>query len=552
MLRLFMKELINKRNVLIVCTFSVIVGFFYSAGFFLDNCMLALGTKGFFILWGKDTLIAGCVSFLLFALVSLLRRSVSKKTAIESKSGSIKLFLGITVFLFLCWLPAFISLLPGVFSYDAWDEWMQVKSGELTSHHPVWHVLLLGGLVEGGYKAFGDYNIGISIYSIIQMLVMAGTFSYIVCYLRKKGMPLYVQILAIVFYVASPVFQLFSGCATKDIYFTCLESMFILVILEFVSHPEECIQNRKGMCKGGLIALGTILGRNNGLYIVALSFLVIGILFRKVLLKNKMNLLLMIAVITVPYFIYTGPVYKALGVKAGGVEEMLSVPLQQMALVHDFKKDSMDETDKEILYRYVDDVSLMYHSMTCVDSIKKDFNREYFQEDKSSFLRLWMKLGVENPMTYLEAFLVNTVDFWYPNAVVNGYGVTSTTNYFDYQVLQPGEAIVIAPKLHSYYQYISSDIRAAKNPFLRFWLSPGWYLLCWLFALCCFLMRKEYRILIVMVPVGIHMLTVLMGPMALVRYVLILYFVFPVLVSLVLFENQKTSQNSEAEPPVNI
>lgn len=47
-----------------------------------------------------------------------------------------------TGILMLCWLSALLSIVPGAFSYDAYAEWEQVRTGMITSHHPV----LLKGL----------------------------------------------------------------------------------------------------------------------------------------------------------------------------------------------------------------------------------------------------------------------------------------------------------------------------------------------------------------------------------------------------------------------
>lgn len=64
------------------------------------------------------------------------------------KASSIKFNLpyGLCVLILLiCWTPAWLSLFPGAFAYDAYSEWEQIKNGMVTAHHPVIHVLLLGG-----------------------------------------------------------------------------------------------------------------------------------------------------------------------------------------------------------------------------------------------------------------------------------------------------------------------------------------------------------------------------------------------------------------------
>lgn len=50
-------------------------------------------------------------------------------------------------------------------------------------------------------------------------------------------------------------------------------------------------------------------------------------------------------------------------------------------------------------------------------------------------------------MTYLNSFLINTVDFWYPNAVVDGYRFDyGRGSYFDHKVSEPGEETTLLPE----------------------------------------------------------------------------------------------------------
>ena len=46
---------------------------------------------------------------------------------------------------------------------------------------------------------------------------------------------------------------------------------------------------------------------------------------------------------------------------------------------------------------------------------------------------------MEHPLTYVNSLLINTVDFWYPGAVVDGYRHgDGRSSYFDYKVDEPG------------------------------------------------------------------------------------------------------------------
>ncbi len=49
------------------------------------------------------------------------------------------------VLIFIMYLPVFLAVYPGFFVYDAQDELTQVMTRSFSTHHPLAHVLLLGG-----------------------------------------------------------------------------------------------------------------------------------------------------------------------------------------------------------------------------------------------------------------------------------------------------------------------------------------------------------------------------------------------------------------------
>lgn len=52
---------------------------------------------------------------------------------------------------------------PGSFAYDVPYQLRQVVTGQYSTHHPLLHTLLLGGLLQLG-RYLGDINIGAALY----------------------------------------------------------------------------------------------------------------------------------------------------------------------------------------------------------------------------------------------------------------------------------------------------------------------------------------------------------------------------------------------------
>ena len=63
---------------------------------------------------------------------------------------------------FAGWLPVFLGLYPGVFSYDVLAQVIQGAQSPYAQNHPLLHTLLLNALLQHG-------NAGMAAYSLLQM-----------------------------------------------------------------------------------------------------------------------------------------------------------------------------------------------------------------------------------------------------------------------------------------------------------------------------------------------------------------------------------------------
>lgn len=527
------------RKIFFSCIWSGIISFCYIGGRMLDvNDSINFYDKTIYLKWLVAFVPTTILVYGIFFLLNILKE---KKIFIEKRSdqnqkGKILLFLGGIIFLLICWLPTWLSLYPGAFAYDAYDEWQQIKNSVITEHHPVLHVLLVGGIVEGMHGLTGSYNVGIAVYCFMQMLLLAGALSYSVCFLKELKLNKYIQFGTLIFYGISPVCSLFSICVTKDVLFTAAEIVFFVYIFRLLTKPKEFFEKKYWKIGFVVVTLGTMIFRNNGLYVALIMLVIVGFVVKEYWKKY----LFLVLCILLPYMIYVGPMYKALDVQKGGVQEMLSVPLQQMARVYYYDKENISPEDLELLCCYVPEEKLSNYNSTLSDPVKTHFDGEYFSEHTVEFFKLWFRIGMDNPLTYINSFLTNTVDFWYPNAIVDGYKeVYGKSSYFDYRVAPPGEEIVYLDSLHEFYERISFDKEAQTKPLAFLMLSPGWYFICVFLLLGYFICDKKYKTVIAALVFVLTFLTVLLGPVALVRYVLIFFMGIPQLVALSLVETEE-------------
>ncbi|MBQ8823508.1 MAG: hypothetical protein IJZ82_12765 [Lachnospiraceae bacterium] len=528
----------KKRSVVFAAIGGLGISFCLVAGKSLDiNYTLDLLDKSFYLQWLFIALLLTVLLYIFWKIAdgklslekgkyTFLVRAAALVERVESRLR----FPGIMLLLLLCWLPAWLSIFPGVFSYDAYDEWMQIYSGQLTAHHPVLHVLFLGGIVEGVYRLLGSYNLGIAICTFLQMAALAGALTYTIGFLRERGVNPLLRVFAFLFYGFSPVVQLFAICGTKDTLFTAAFLLFIISVYRLALQGEVFFENERWMAVFVLSSIFTMIMRNNGLYIVLCTLLVSVLACRK---RWKKYLLLCVAVLAV-YGLYIGPFYSVLGVTPGGKAEMLSVPLQQLARVYHYDKASFSDQELEYMYSIVPQENWELYRSTVSDYVKVGFQQEVFEQNPGKFFRFWLETGVKNPLSYINSFLIGSVDFWYPFSIIDGYqDVYGKSSYFDYKVSEPGTENVLLPAFHEVYEAISHEKEVQSIPGMFLILSPGWYLVLYLSLFLYQWKNKKYGQMLVLLPILINFGTVLLGPIALVRYVLILFFAFPMYCTMV-------------------
>ena len=154
----------------------------------------------------------------------------------KSISVDILTFLG----LFVAYGIVLLAVYPGFFVYDAVDEWIQVETGNFTTHHPLPHVLILGGVIKLVYKLTGSYNAGIALYTFFQVFFFSLLFTYILAGLRKESMNLKSHLFFSLYYILFPVVSMYVLCSTKDSLFSAF-----LVLLFFLLRDSFLISVNK-------------------------------------------------------------------------------------------------------------------------------------------------------------------------------------------------------------------------------------------------------------------------------------------------------------------
>lgn len=432
-------------------------------------------------------------------------------------------------------IPVLLGTFPGFFVYDAQDELNEVLTRTFTTHHPLLHVLLLGGTIALVHKITGSWNAGIFLYILLQMMVITAIFAYVTDYLYQKKLGKTGNLITCLYYGLFPTIVMFTLCSSKDGLFGAFLLLLTVFLFQMVEDLEGFLSSRSKVVLFISSAVLMPLFRHNGFY-AYLVFVPFALFYFRKKIKSFVTPMLLIPVAL--YLIISGLFSGILSSEGTHHQEMLTVPIMQMARVYTYEPDIMTQEEKELLTSYIPEENLKLYTPRVSDMVKVGFDNELYEKDSKSFWKLWKSLLVRKPMTYLNAWFLTSYGYWYPASVMNVYqGNTVFTftyedsSYFGYEVEAPGHRASLIPALDSLYRYLSIGSFQQDAPVLALLFKPGCILLIYMFVLFYRLSRKSFSGVLPFMPMILTFLTVLLGPTYLVRYVVYLWTSLPLLLA---------------------
>ncbi len=509
-----MKKKIREKHIII----WMVVTFLYSAFLVIGHMCDTYGE----LCWKSNlnilVLILGTMAGIPLAFFMDFLSKNRTKSSRTGKSLTKQGFSALILINFICYFIIILGVYPGFFVYDAQDEVLQVITRSFSTHHPLLHVLYLGGIVQAGYKIFGSYNIGIFIFTAFQALCFSYGNTRMVGFIRKSGVPKAGLVITNLFLLFFPTLEMMALCSTKDSIFALCVMLWLIAYLE--DKDWKMIFWAICMC----------MFRNNAMYAL-LVFTVIVLLYKKKKLAFSMLTAIIMAII-----LSTGLRFGFNATK-GGKQEMLTVPLQQMATLYNCYEgeEGFTEEEKQVLYTYIPKDYLTKYRPKVTDYMKYGFNNETYAEDRAGFWKLWWTGFKRNPKCYIDAWLMTSYGFWYPNATIDAYSgsiafsfVYDESCYFGYETEQPGTRETKIQWIDDYFRYLSLENVKDDMPLVSLLLSPG--LLSWIYLalFVVMILNKQERNEIPFIYMLLVLATLLLGPICLPRYVFFLWYCLPV------------------------
>lgn len=496
---------------------------------------------------------------LLFALVKKWAGNgcFSKKTAFlkHSGKGEGESFACAFAIIFAGFCVPFAAYYPAIMAYDVIPQLDQIRASGLTTHHPLIHTLYLAGCLKLGEVLPFFVNAdraGLAIYSLTQMVFVAGCFSYAYVFLVRRGVALWFCRLFVLCAAFFPTHGMLAVSITKDTIYGALVMLFTLLVWEVSS--AQTYPGRRFLTGYLLITLLLLLFRNNSIYAWIVYAAAAAFAARKNPFYCKRICTLHGAAFLL-YLILNGlMIYAASATSDTYAREMLSVPAQQIARVAAFHEEELTSGDREVLSAIWKE-GLPEYEPAIADRSKRDITGDV--DTLKRFAKEWISLGLRYPWEYLKAFFLKNKGAWDVTDVsyldqysyAKGYlQITYAANQQEYMdVLAPG--YVRHQKLQflqALYRYFAAGYELWRYcPPVALFMQPAFscYLLLF-YCLCCIGLKKTGLLLPAVYLLAL-LGTLLLGPCVLVRYFYPLMLSAAVLAGLLFFGGAGAGQKPQ-------
>jgi hypothetical protein len=404
--------------------------------------------------------------------------------------------ISVVCFIIICAVNLTIFLAcqyPGNLTVDGLSQVLQGIDNNYTNHHPFYHTLIIKLFVSIGLRLYGDVNVGVALYNIFQIVLMAFCFSYILMTVMQIRAPKVLVGIMISFYVFMPYHIMYSFTVWKDVIFSGFVVLFAVSAYRCLADIGRRIVNSIILIIGGV---GFCLLRSNGLFSFALVTLGVMLIFG----KGEHRMLVICLSLVCVGFIMKHIVLSNIGVSQPDIIESLSIPLQQVSrVIADDRYLTEREKERISAVMPIDEVANSYESYISdpiKDLIRTKGNKEVIMDKKLRYLRIYITLGIRNPDSYLEAWIDETKGYWN-----GGYKYWRWADYIPNNDIGLHKSVKSEAVHEIYSKYLSSF---EDNPILQIFLCIGFYV--WINILCVYIgLKRKDRIstFVSLVPLAI-------------------------------------------------
>ena len=461
------------------------------------------------------------ITYIVITFLEIIFRKIDKKETQQrlNRKPTVKKYIIIFLLIIISWMPYILSSFPGGIYGDTGVSINQsIGLDKLDNHHPILYTLA----IKESIKLFhGNITMAMGLITVIQIIVMAGIFSYLIYWMYKRNITWKIIVPTLLFFMFFKLIPLYVMSNWKDSIFSAILLAYVIVIMEIVYQDANNLTKNNEIIKYVISMFFVAFLRNNGIYIIFGTTIVLLIVYKKQI-KNKLRKFTIGSLLSIIiFYIIQGPVYMKLELNTES-SESFGIPLQQICYV--IAKDGKVTEEQKEFINNICAIETIKENFTpyIVDSIKWNgkFNDQFLSQNKIEFLKVWIQILIQNPKDYIVEYLLNTLGYWDINKVTSN----SYIQYRNWNDEQPFAGVIQT-------NIIEKVTGKSLLPYLTQikLISAATWIWIMLLSLIFTVKNRRNKNLLILLPALLNWLTLMVAtPIAFtLRYVYILVLIIP-------------------------
>ncbi len=382
---------------------------------------------------------------------------------------------------------------------------------QMVDHHSVLYTLILGFFVKMGRGMLGSENLGMFVYTVLQLIFTAWVLAYSLYKLKIYNVSPGMRNIILLFFAFFPWIPKYAVRAAKDTMFADFLMLYLLLVMDMVEEHSDKIRMDQ-VVRGVVYAVLIFLLRKNGIYVVILSLPFL-------LMMNKKwikPVFFMLVLIFLAKFVYSDIILPKAQIPDGSISAALSIPLQQTSRYLKYYGGEVTEEEKAAIDAVADyeELSTTYWADRS-DWAKAAWRKEALSDDIKNYFTVWGKMFLKHPLTYVAATANNYYGYFYPVVIdmheferANSGGIASVNSegYFNFKEADNKVSAALR------YLCMIYDSVLMKIPVINLICTSAVYVWLLIFTWVHSIVKKDKRLLMLVIPMLMLMLTILAGP----------------------------------------
>ena len=457
------------------------------------------------------------------------------------------------LFLIVCSrLFALFLFYPLVFGFDAAVGLRTFMDPDCAScnHHP-YFVQLIHALFFNIGKEIGHLSVGFFLLALLSIIFSSAIILYGIRLMQHANLSRRLLIAFAISYALFPLYPYLSINPTKDGLFAYTFLLYLFTLFELYITDTQCLYNKRFLVLHTVTILLLCLTRHQGIYIVFVECVLLLLCYK----SNWKGIILM----TVPSLClvsaYNNVLLPFINVEPAGKQEVYGSLFQQTAYYLQQHPDDVTTSELSainkvlnsdtIIVKYVSDTTdpvkngykynPWYRHYIGAPSIFRHIDHSHEAEDLKAYRSAWLSMGLRHPLTYIEASLAISAGFFYnfnrllletePKWAENGAATTPEYRFVHFNKA----ARIYNNRIYSWFKY----------PILNWIIAIPYYNWAAIFFLGILFYRKDFKGLIVFLPILLSLGILLICPMVYGRYAYPIAMGLPLLVIYTLYSKNR-------------